>query len=68
MAKLFEYAIYKDEKKDKDGEITDPAAVLVYPVCIMAKDEAQCAMIAARSLTDADMADIDRIQVVVRPF
>ena len=65
---VFEYLVYKDEKVDKDGEVTDKAIVLSGPMTTFARDLAQAQLIAARTISDADMDDIDRIKVVVRPF
>lgn len=70
MAKLFEYAVILDEKRDKDDEITDPAAIIVEPTTILARDEGQAQMLAARAIPDehAQGDRLDRIMVVVRPF
>ena len=66
--KLFEYAVFKDEKLDKDGQVVDPAIVLVQPTTILAKDDKQVGLRAAKNIPDDQMDDLDRIQVVVRPF
>lgn len=68
MAKLFEYAVFKDEKVDKDGNVVDPATILVTPTTITAKDDKQVGMMAARAIGEEHMDDLDRIQIVVRPF
>lgn len=65
---LFEYAVWKDEKRDKDDEVVDKAVVLTEPVTVLAESEQHVGMLAARSLTDEDMKDVDRINVVIRPF
>jgi hypothetical protein len=66
--KLFEYAVFKDEKLDKDGEVVDAAAVLVPPTVVLAKDEKLVGIRAAKAIGDEHMDDLDRIQIVVRPF
>jgi hypothetical protein len=68
MSKLFEYAVFKDEKLDKDGDVVEEAVVIVEPVTVLAKDDQQVGMLAARSIPDEHIADLDRIEVVVRPF
>jgi hypothetical protein len=71
MAKMtpYEYLVYKDEKRDKQTDaVVDAATVLVDRKVVLAKDEATAAMIAAREIPEAEMDNIDRIQVVVRPF
>ena len=65
---LFEYAVYKDEKRDKDDEVVDEAVVLVEPKTVLAQDAQQVGMLASRAIDEVHMKDIDRIQVVVRPF
>lgn len=66
--KLFEYAVILDEKRDRDGEIMEEGEVLVPVQSVLARDEPQAQMIAARAIPDAHIADLDRIIVVVRPF
>lgn len=65
---LYEYAVWKDEKLDKDGEVVDPGAVLTPPTAILAQNDAHVGMIAARSLSEDDMKDVERITVSIRPF
>lgn len=66
--KLFEYAVFKDEKLDKDGEVVDAAKVIVSPTTVLAKDEKQVGLRAAKAIPDEYLDDLDRVQVVVRPF
>jgi hypothetical protein len=68
MSQLFEYAVFLDEKTDKDGEVVSPAKVLVKPTTVLAKDDKQVALLAAREIPADQIANLDRIQVVVRPF
>lgn len=68
MARIFEYAVFKDEKLDKEGEVSEKAMMLVDPTTILADDDKQVSMLAARSIDETHMKDIDRIRVVVRPF
>jgi hypothetical protein len=65
---LFEYAVFKDEKRDKDDQITEPAVVLVPPTTVLAENDKQVGIRAAKAIPDEHMDDLDRIQVVVRPF
>lgn len=66
---LFQYAVIKTEKLDKDGEVTDPAAIVVEPTTILARDQKQAELLAARAIP-ADVADndLDRLTVAIRPF
>jgi hypothetical protein len=68
MAQLFEYAVFLDDKRDKDGEIVDEAKVLVEPTTVLAASQEHVAMLAARAVPEEHVANIDRVKVVVRPF
>ena len=67
---LFEYAVILGEKRDKDGEIVEEAAIVVEPTTTLARDEGQAQMLAARAIPDELVSDgkLDRLMVVVRPF
>lgn len=67
-AKLYEYAVILDEKRNKDDEVTDDSRVIVEPTAVLAKDDAQAQLLAARSIPEEYMAKLDRLTVVVRPF
>ena len=66
--KLYEYAVILDEKRDKDDEITEDAKVVVDPTPVLARDDAQAQLLAARSIPEEHMGKLDRLTVVVRPF
>jgi hypothetical protein len=70
MAKLYEYAVLLDEKRDKDGEVTEEAAIVVPLTTVLARDDGQAQMLAARSIPEEYVSNgkIDRLMVVVRPF
>lgn len=70
MATMFEYAVICQEKRDKDGEITEEASVVVPVTAILARDEGQAQMLAARTIPDEMVSSgkLDRLVVVVRPF
>lgn len=65
---LYEYAVIKDEKRDKDGELVDEAELVVEPTPVLARDEEQAQLLAARAIPDAVIDQLDRLTVVVRPF
>ena len=67
---LFEYAIIVDEKRNKDGEVTEQAEVLVPPKSLLAKDQAQATILAAREIPESYTTSerLDRVKVAVRPF
>lgn len=66
--KLYEYAVVLDEKEDRDGEVVEEAQVIVSPTAVLARDDAQAQLLAARSIPEEHIPKIDRITVVVRPF
>jgi len=66
--KLYEYAVILDEKRDKDDEITEESQVIVPVETVLARDDAQAQLLAARSIPEERIKDIDRLTVVVRPF
>lgn len=68
--KLYEYAVVIDEKRDKDDEVTEAANVVVPVTVVLARDDAQAQLLAARSIPDEFVSNgkLDRLTVVVRPF
>lgn len=68
MAKIFEYAVILEEKRDKENEVVEEAALVVPITPALARDEAQAQMLASRAIPDDMMDKLDRLTVVVRPF
>ena len=68
MKQLYEYAILLQEKRDKDGEVTEEAKVLVEPTTVLASDESQATVIAGRAIPEDQMDRLERITLAVRPF
>ena len=66
--KLYEYAVILDEKRNKDDEITDDSRIVVEPTTVLAKNDEQAQLLAARSIPEEHLPKLDRLQVVVRPF
>ena len=66
--KLYEYAVILDEKRNKDDEVTDDSRIVVEPTTVLAKNDEQAQLLAARSIPEEHLAKLDRLQVVVRPF
>ena len=68
--KLYEYAVVLDEKRDKDDEITDDSRIVVPITAVVARDDAQAQLLAARSIPEEYLTNgkLDRLTVVVRPF
>lgn len=66
--KLYEYVVFKQEKTNKNGEVTDAAEVLVPSTMLLAKDENEVNMKAARAIPEEQVENLDRIVIAVRPF
>ena len=67
---LYEFAVIRDEQEDRDGKITEKAEIVVEPRAILARDDAQAQLLAARAIPqdEIDNDNLDRLTVVVRPF
>lgn len=67
---LYEYAVILQPKTDKDGEETEPGHIVVEPTTVLARDEGQAQLLAARAIPEEHTTGgrMDRLQVVVRPF
>jgi hypothetical protein len=67
--KLYEYAVIADEVEDRDGKVTEKARIIVEPTAVLARDDAQAQLLAARAIPEDELLDgLDGITVVVRPF
>lgn len=68
-ATLYIYAVFKTELRDSlNGNITDPAELLVPPTPVVAYTEDQARAVASRAIPENETEDMSRIVVLVRPF
>ncbi len=51
-----------------DEESQDKPQIIVEPKTILAKDEKQASMIAARAIPEQYIDKLDQIEIAVRPF
>jgi hypothetical protein len=69
--KIFEYAILYHPIQTKDqlerGE-KPKSIMLVTPTPVVAENDAQVAMLAARAIPEEYTDKLDRVEVAVRPF
>jgi hypothetical protein len=65
---LYEYAVICQPKLDKEGEVVEKGEVVVPVTAVLAKDEQQVNLLAARQIPEEYTEILDRVQVVVRPF
>jgi transcriptional regulator with XRE-family HTH domain len=70
VAQLFEYAVLLEEKRDKDDDIVEESELIVPITTVLARDDAQAQMLAARAIPEVYVKNgkLDRLVVVVRPF
>lgn len=66
--KLYEFAVYRTEKEDAQGDLVTEAKIVVEPAALLARDDAQAQLLAARSIPEEEMVNLDLLTVVVRPF
>lgn len=66
--KLFEFAILMHPELDKDGKEVGKTVFLKELCSMLAKDEKQVGIVAAKSIPEAHMDSLDRVEIVVRPF
>lgn len=70
-SRLFEYAVLHHPKvvKDAQGNETQGAdAILTPPTFVLAKDDKEVAMRAARAIPESHLDKLDQVEIVVRPF
>lgn len=66
--KLFEYAILLHPVVDKDGKADGKTTIVKDPSRVLAKDDQQVGMLAAREVPVEHMEYLERVEIVVRPF
>jgi hypothetical protein len=65
--RIFEYAVLKEPTPDEAK--TGATTVLLVPITpVMALNEEQAMMLAGRAVPEAELPNMDRITVAVRPF
>lgn len=71
MKRLFKYAIIHQPKETKDAQGNDttrPAKVLVEPTHILARDEKEAGITAARQIPDEYLDKLDEVEIALGPF
>jgi hypothetical protein len=70
-SKLFEYIIlyHPKNKKDKDGnDVTEKTKLIGASKSFLGKDEREVSMVAAREIPEKYLHDLERVEIVIRPF
>jgi hypothetical protein len=71
--RIFEFAVlhHPKPKKAQDGEfVTDPSILIVQPKMVVAGDEKEVAIMAAREIPKEfiDNNKLNEVEIAVRPF
>jgi hypothetical protein len=66
--RLFEYAVLLHPEEDKDGKETGKTQVLKELTTLLAKDEGQVGLLAAREVPSEHVGHLERVEILVRPF
>lgn len=66
--KLFEYVILLHPEDSEGNEIEKKTLVLKEVTRVLSKDEKQVGILAARDIPTAHLDNLDRIEILVRPF
>lgn len=68
MLRIYQYAVIKQPKLDKDGETIEEGELIVPISSVLAKDEVQVQLLASRAIPEDEIINLDRLVVVVTPF
>ena len=66
--KLFEYVVLVHPEIDKDGKDIGKTSIVKDPFRVLAKDEQQVGMLAAREVPQEHIEHLERVEIIVRPF
>lgn len=66
--KLFEYAMLLHPELDEDGKEKGKTEIIKAPSTVLAKDDKQVGIMAAREIPKDHMDCLDRVEIIVRPF
>lgn len=66
--KIYEFAAIYLPKEIEGQKTAEKPLIIVQPQTILAKDEKQAAMLAARALPEDYISKLDCVEIAVRPF
>ena len=67
-SKLFQYAILWHPTEQQAKEESKKSELLVELTTVLAADDKEVAILAARQIKDEYLKQLDQVEVVVRPF
>jgi len=68
MTTLFEYAILRHPKPPSKDEHAPASELVVEPTYVLANNQDEAAMKAARAIPDSHADHLDEVEVLIRPF
>ena len=66
--KLFEYAMLLHPETDQEGKEKGKTILLKDLTRTLAKDDKQVGILAAREIPKEHLENLDRVEIIVRPF
>jgi hypothetical protein len=67
--KLFQVVTLLHPKVDKDGEADQDTKIISEGIeTVLAADDRQAGLLAARKISEEEIKNLSRIEVIVRPF
>jgi stage III sporulation protein SpoIIIAA len=66
--RLFEFVILLHPEVDDEGNEKGKTVILRDVYRVLAKDEKQVGILAARGIPIENVDDLDRVEIIVRPF
>lgn len=66
--RLFEFAAFYEPKSENGKESPEKPRIIVEPKTVLAKDEKQASLLAARSIPEEYVDKLEFVEIAVRPF
>ena len=66
--KVYEYLVLLHPEVDKDGDEVGKTSILKDVTRVLAKDDKQVGMLAAREIPSDYLEQLERVEIIVRPF
>jgi hypothetical protein len=66
--RLFEYAMLLHPALDQDGKEKGKTEIIKSPSTVLARDDKQVGILAAREIPKEHLEELERVEIIVRPF
>ena len=67
-SRIFEYAIIQHPEPENDNAKQPPSVLIQAPTCVLASDQQQATILAAREIPDDLLDKLDEVEIAIRPF